>query len=213
MKLLLKIVIAVLLLAGFFFLFLRTARDVRSEPYVVSSAMLTPWTLTLETPERSTSPLLVVRPPPAFGSTLFSQVFQRMMESLRGSTGPGVPIVLRDEYELALASTYTPEALLAAARAAGIDRSPLSPICVAARRDSQPGLTRTLYFVIFDAPAIEAFRRQLAGALQGTPTAALFDPDALSPVLIVGASDEAFDAWLPLRADQSRDCVAPITVN
>jgi hypothetical protein len=213
MRLLIKIAVAAALLAGFFVLFLRTARDVRSEPYVVGRETLASWTLALETPARSTSPILVVRPPQAFGSTLFSQVFQRMMESLKGTTSSSVPLVLRDEYELALASRYTPEALLDAARSAGVESGALSPVCLAMRRDSQPGLTRTVYFVIFDAPSVEAFRRQLADEIAGTPTAAIFAADALSPVLIVGSSDEALDAWLPLRADRAADCVAPISVN
>lgn len=213
MKLLLKVGIAALLLAGFFVLFLRTAHDVRSEPYVVERTTLSPWVVALEAPERSRSPQLVVRPPQAFGSGLFSQVFQRMMESLRGSTAGAIPVILRDEYELALASRYTPEALLEAARAAGLASEAPVPVCLAMRRVSQPGLTRSLYFVIFDAPAIEAFRRRLADEVAGEPAAAVFDPQSLSPILIIGSSDDAFDAWLPLRADPATDCLAPITVN
>ena len=38
----------------------------------------------------------------------------------------------------------------------------------------------------------------------------LFDPAALSPVLIVAGVDENFDRWLPLRADPDADCLAPI---
>lgn len=213
MKLLIKIGIAALLVAGFLFLFLRSAQDVRSEAYVVDRATLAQWTLALETPQRPTSPILVVRPPQTFGSTLFDQVFQRMMESLRGSTGGGIPIVLRDEYELVLAGRYTPQTLLEAARAAGLDSADYSPVCVGTRRDSRPGVTRMVYFAVFDAPAIDAFRRRLAAELEGSPTASLFDPGSLSPILIIGSSDEAFDAWLPLRVDRDRDCVAPISVN
>ena len=213
MKLLVKLVVVVAVLAGFLYLFLHTARDVRSEPYATSRQHLEPWTLSIETATRSTSPMLVVRPPQEFAGGLFSQVFQRMMESMKGTTGSGMPLVLRDEYELALASHYTPEALLQAARAAGIESSPLTPVCVAVRRISEPGLTRQMYFVVFDAPAVVAFRQQLAKELQSAPGFSTFDPAALSPVMIIGASDADFDRWLPIQANGEADCVAPITIN
>ena len=75
------------------------------------------------------------------------------------------------------------------------------------RRDSQPGAARQLYFVIFDAPAVEAFRRQLATAADTG-----FDPRAVSPVLFVAAGESSFASWMPLRADDT-DCVAPIVTN
>ncbi len=210
MKLIVRIAIALAVAAGFFYLFLRTAHDVRTEPYVVSGQHLQSWTLSIEAATRGSSPLLVLRPPQDLASGLFGQVFQRMMESMKGSVGTGLPLVLRDEYELALAGRYTPQALLDAARAAGLERGPFTPVCVATRRVSQPGLTRQLYFVLFDAPAITAFRRQLAEGLEGAPGA--YDPDAQSPVVLIGASDADFDSWLPVRATES-DCVAPIVVN
>jgi hypothetical protein len=210
MKLLVKLVIGIALAAGFFYMFLRTAHDVRSEPYTVSAAHLQTWTWATESGARGTSPVLVLRPPQDLGGGLFGQIFQRMMESMKGSTGAGVPIVLRDEYEFALAGRYTPEALLDAARAAGLDQGPFTPVCVATRRVSQPGLTRQLYFVLFDAPAIVAFRQRIAEGLEAMP--GVFEPAALSPVLLIGASDADFDTWLPLRAT-SDDCVAPVTVN
>jgi hypothetical protein len=212
MKLLIKLVVVVAVLSGFLYLFLHTAKDVRSEPYTTQRQHLQPWTLSIETATRSTSPMLVVRPPQEFAGGLFSQVFQRMMESMKGTSGGGMPLVLRDEYELALAGRFTPEALLEAARAAGIESSTMTPVCVAVRRISEPGLTRQMYFVIFDAPAVVAFRQQLAKELQAAPTA-VFDPAALSPVMIIGGSDAEFDRWLPIRADADVDCVAPITIN
>lgn len=211
MKTIVKVLVALLILGGFLYLFLHTAQDVRSEPYVVARTHLQPWTLALETAPRATSPILVLRPPQELGGGLFSQVFQRMMESMKGSTGGGLPLVLRDEYELALAGRHTPQSLLEAARAAGLESAPLTPVCVATRRISEPGLTRQLYFVIFDAPAIVQFRQQLASQLQAAGPAA-FDPAALSPVLLISGTDAEFDRWLPIQADASRDCLAPITI-
>ena len=87
------------------------------------------------------------------------------------------------------------------------------PRCLAYRRVSEPGVTRQLYFVLFDAAAFERFREQIAAlpASSAVPASA-FDPAALSPVLIIGASDSAFNRWLPLRADPKTDCLAPITI-
>ena len=80
------------------------------------------------------------------------------------------------------------------------------------RRISQPGMTRQMYFVVFDAPAVVAFRQQLARDARTTPGGATFDPAVLSPVLIVAATDADFDPWLPIQATEA-DCVAPIIVN
>lgn len=213
MKLLRKIVVVLVVLAGFFYLFLRTAHDSRSEPYVVERQHLAPWTLAIETAGGPTSPLLVVRPPQEFAGRLFSQIFARMMESLRGSAVAGVPIILRDEYELAVAARYTPEALLEAARAAGLEADALQPRCVALRRISTPGMTRQMYYVLFDSPAFVRFREQIGQSLQGIATAGTFNPEALAPVLIVAATDAGFDDWLPISAETADDCKAPVSVN
>lgn len=212
MKLLIRIVIVLAVVAGFFYLFLRSAQNVRSEPYVVERQHLAPWTLAIESAPTSTSPLLVVRPPQQLGSGLFSQIFSRMMESMKGSAGAGMPIVLRDEYRIALAGRYTPVELLDAARASGLESAQFTPRCVAVRRVSEPGVTRQMYFVIFDAPEVVRFRQQLAGEIAGASGATAFDPSSLSPLLIVGASEDDFDRWLPLSADAEVDCVAPIAL-
>jgi hypothetical protein len=81
------------------------------------------------------------------------------------------------------------------------------------RRVSEPGATRGVYFLLFDAPAFTRFRQQLLerlGAARGN--ASLFDPAALSPVLIVAALDGDFGRWMPLRADPDVDCLAPVEV-
>ena len=213
MKLIVKLVVALVVVGAFGWMFLRTARDARAEPYVVSAQHLRPWTLAIESGVSSRSPLLVVRPPQELGSGLFSQVFARMMESMKGTTGAGVPVVLREEYELSLAGRYTPEQLLDAARAAGLESADFTPECVAVRRVSAPGLTRQVYFVIFRSPEFASFREQLARDPQGAPASGAFDPSALSPVLIVGATDSEFDTWLPIRAVLAEDCKAPISVN
>jgi hypothetical protein len=213
MKLILKLAIGVAVAGGLAYLFVRTASDTRSEPYQVQQHQLRGWTLSLETSGGASSPLLVLRPPQELGGDLFRQVFSRMMESMKGSAAADVPIVLRQEYEMSLASVYTPAELFDAARLAGLESAVFAPRCVAVRRISEPGLTRQLYFVLFDAPAFVQFREELRRGLGNSPSSVMFDPAGLSPVLIVGASDAAFDRWLPLRASADADCVASISVN
>jgi hypothetical protein len=67
--------------------------------------------------------------------------------------------------------------------------------------------------MVFDAPAVGQFRQQVSEELRRAGgDASLFDPAALSPVLIVAAIDEDFSRWMPLRADPDADCLAPIEV-
>ena len=211
MKTLIRVAIVLAAIGGFFFLFLRSVQNTRAEPYVVERQHLQGWTLELETPVTSTSPVLVMRPPLQFGSGLFNQVFARMMESMKGASTGGVPVILGGEYERSLAGRYTPQGLLDAARAAGLDRAALTPECVAVRRVSEPGLTRQVYFVMFDWPAFVQFREQVARDIQDVPTAGTYQPASLSPVMIIAATDADFDRWLPISASDD-DCVAPVAI-
>ena len=87
------------------------------------------------------------------------------------------------------------------------------PPALHGRRRVAPGATRGVYFLLFDAPAFTRFRQQLLERLGATRgNASLFDPAALSPVLIVAALDGNFGRWMPLRADSDVDCLAPVEV-
>ncbi len=205
-----KVLIALIALAGFFYLFRRSIDSVRAEPYVVQRQHTVPWTLATASATSLTSPILVARPPEDFGSRLFDQIFERAMESMRRKSGAGVPLVLRGEYERSLAGRYTPDALLEMARAAGLDRTAFTPVCVSVKRVSEPGRTRQLYYAIFDSPAFVEFRARLGR--EAGPSNPSFDPVALSPILIVGGTEPDFDQWLPIAASADRDCVAPIAV-
>jgi hypothetical protein len=122
-----------------------------------------------------------------------------------------LPLVLQSEFEPAKAGTLTPAALLAAARAAGLESAPFEPRCMAHRRISEPGITRQVYFLRFDWPAFTAFRRQAAAQMRAAGGAGL-DPATLSPVLIVAGSDAAFSRWLPLTMESADDCLAPMVI-
>jgi len=119
--------------------------------------------------------------------------------------------VLQSEFSPGQAGTLEPSALLTSARAAGLESSPLEPRCMAHRRISEPGITRQVYFIRFDWPAFSAFRQQVAGQMKSAGGSGL-DPAALSPVLIVAGSDAAFGRWLPLKAENADDCLAPIAI-
>lgn len=212
MKILIRILIAVAALAGFLYLFLRSAQNVRSEPYVVARQHTQPWTLALEAPATPSHALVVARPPEQFGRELFGQIFSRMRESLRGAGQAGIPVILRDEYSRSLSDRYTPLELLDAARAAGLESAAFSPVCLAVRRISEPGLTRELYFVIVEAPAVVQFRRQLAASLE-PEAAARFDPASLSLLLTIGGTDADFERSLPRAATPETDCVAPVEID
>ena len=210
-RIVLKVVIVLAALVGFFYLFLRSAASVRSEPYVIERAYTQPWTLDIDTRAAGGGAILVARPPQDFGGRLFTQVFTRMMESLSGTVKAGVPLVMGGEYDQALARHWTPQALLDAARSAGLGADAFTPVCVAVRRISEPGRTRQLYFVIFESPAFVEFRARLGQGLDERPVSG-FDPASLSPVLILGSTEADFDRWLPIAAIAERDCVAPIVV-
>ena len=124
-----------------------------------------------------------------------------------------MPLVLKSEFDEAVFGTIAPEALLALARASGLESATLEPRCMAHRRVSQPGMTRQVFFVRFESPAFDTFRRQVSRQLRdaGTPASA-FDPAGLSPVVIIAASDAAFFRWLPL-GPAADDCLAPIAVH
>ena len=208
MKRLVKALVIVAVLAGLGFLFLRSVQGTRAAPYTVAASALEGWTLTIEPASAPSAPLLGLRPPRELSATLFRQLFARHAESMNGPNVPIVPLLLQDEFERSFAGQVGAEQLLDVARGAGLDATPPGPRCMAYRRDSAPGVTRQLYFVVFETEAFAAFRTRAAAVALASSG---FDPGALSPVLLVAASDTNFNQWLPLRA-VADDCVAPISV-
>jgi hypothetical protein len=206
-----KAAIIVVLLAGLGWLFVRSAQDVRSEPYAIARNRLTGWTLAIEPASNASGVLLGLQPDKQTAAMLFGQVFSRSGETLSGPVPAAIPLVLQSEFDRARAGGLTPDALLTAARAAGLESSAFEPQCLAQRRISEPGITRTVYFVRFDWPAFDVFRRTAAEQMRASGGAGL-EPAALSPVLIVAGSDAAFGRWLPIRAENADDCLAPIAI-
>lgn len=206
-----KGIVALGVLTGLGFLFVRSVRDARSAPYTIDPEHLRNWMVVFEPVSSPTEPVLALRPPPELALELFRQVFARSMESLSAPSPAAIPLLLQGEFDRALAGRVTPDALVTAARNAGLESAAFEPRCLAYRRRSEPGVTRQLYFVVFNAPVFGRFREQI-GALRdrGAASSADFDAAALSPVLIIAASEPTVGRWLPLRANAEIDCVAPI---
>ena len=202
---------ALALLGGLGWLFVRSAQNVRSEPYEIACGRLAGWTLAIEPASNSSGVLLGLQPDKETAATLFGQVFSRSGESLSGPVPAAMPIVLQREFDRARAGTLTPEALLASARAAGLESSSFEPRCMAHRRISEPGITRQVFFIRFDWPAFGAFRQAMAQQMRASGGSGV-EPAALSPVLIVAGSDAAFGRWLPLGAENANDCLAPMAI-
>jgi hypothetical protein len=199
--LLVKIAAGIVAIGVFAVLFMRSLEDTRSAAYTVERAHLQSWVLALEPASAANDPLLVLRPSPELAAGLFKQIFARAMESLNSPTAPSIPVVLRGEFDRVVGDQLSQEAMLAAARAAGIEATTPSPRCLVQRRISEPGGVRQAFLVFFDAPAIAQFRRQIGLA-----------PETLSPIMFVAGAGADFNSWLPQRVDAHADCLAPVEI-
>jgi hypothetical protein len=124
---------------------------------------------------------------------------------------PVVPLLLRGEFDRSFAGHMAPDALLAAARNAGLGGRPLVPRCLAYRRNSVVGSTRQLFYLLFDMPAFAQFRHVLADRAVGVGAVA-YDPLSLSPALVIATAQSNAEDWSPLAANETADCKAPVTV-
>lgn len=199
---LIKVAVALLLLAGVGLLFIRSVKDARAEPYVIAARHLQGWTLGIDTAADSQGSVVSLRPPPEMPMNLFRQLFSRQMESMGTPSEPGIPLTLRQE----LPPMVTPEQVLELAQAAGLEKAAITPACVGYKRVSAMGATRQLYYVRFSVAGFEGFRSRL-GALAGPD----FKPAALSPVLMMAAQPD-FTGWMPIGPDAKGECIAPVTV-
>jgi hypothetical protein len=190
-------------------LFVRSAQRSREAPFTLARGAA--WTLTLEPAQDALGSWLTLTPPPQFAPPLGRQIFSRAGESIHYPNPAALPLILRTEYDRALAGVLAPDAIVGLARTAGLESTAPIPRCMARRRVSEPGSTRSVYFVMLDVPAFGRFRQSVSAALrQAGRDASTFDPTALAPALIVAATDEDFSRWLPLGTSGDADCIAPI---
>ena len=209
-KRLVKILVLLGLAGVLGFLFIRSVRGTRAEPYTIPPGSLDGWTLAFQAPASANDAGFVLHVPAELTRAVFDQVFKRTMESMSMSGTPSVPLLTQRELDGPLAGRLTPEAITAIARDSGL-LAPFVPRCLAHRRVSETTSTQQLYFMLFDAPAFTRFRDAIAARVRDGATApGAFDPTALSPVLFIGVSESIFGRWMPLRADPQADCFAPI---
>jgi hypothetical protein len=204
-----KVVVGLALLAIVAVLFVRSVRSTRAEPFAVERESLSEWMLAMQPPDDPLRSWLALSPPPQLPASLGREIFSRGGESVNYPTSALVPLLLQSEFDRAFAGSVAPESILSLARDAEFESIEWTPRCMGYRRISEPAGARAVYFLLFEAAAFDRFRRQLSELLQGSARD-LFDPAALSPVLIVAGLDGEFGRWMPLRADPEVDCLAPV---
>jgi hypothetical protein len=193
-------------------LFLRSAQSAREAPFVLEPGAMAAWSLVSEPDRDSLGAWLALRPPTQLAPPLGRQIFSRAGESIHYPNPPSMPLILRSEFDGPLAGILTPDDVSGLARTAGLGSPTLEPRCMARRRISEPGYTGSVFYIMFDAPSFGEFREAVAARLRSAGSSAPFDPAALSPALIVAATDENFRRWLPLGVNPDVDCMAPIEV-
>jgi hypothetical protein len=208
-----KIAVGLAAVVVFGVLFVRSAMNVGAQPYTLPRTQLGGWRVALDPAAGASGVVLALWPPDTLAPSLFNQLFARSGISLRSPNRVAMPLILQGEFDRAFAGTIAPDALVKLARDSALESMAPKPLCMASRRVSQPGLTREVFFVRFEHPSFEDFRRQIADRLSATRARSTsFEPRSLSPVVIVAASDGDFGSWLPLTADATQDCLAPIVV-
>ena len=212
MKVLLKVMAAIVAVAVLGVLLVRSIRSTGAQPFTVERQHLAEWTLTLAPDGDPLGSLLSITPQMELMPPLTRALFSRMGETLYYPP-PAIPLVLRSEFQRVMSGVLTPAALRDMAREVGLESASFQPRCMAQRRISSPGAERGVFFLLFDLPELTRFRALVAQRLQAAGgDMSLFDPAALSPVLLAADLDGRFSSWLPLRADPAADCFAPVVV-
>ena len=133
MKTLLKVMVALVAVAVLAVLFVRSARTTRAQPFTIARQDLAGWTLTLAPDADAFDSLLSITPKVELMPPLARDLFARTGESLHYPP-TAMPVVLRSEFQRAIASVLAPDALLDAAREAGLESATFQPRCMARRR-------------------------------------------------------------------------------
>ncbi|MEQ1729698.1 MAG: hypothetical protein ABL982_15100 [Vicinamibacterales bacterium] len=179
-----------------------------STPYAVPPAVLEKWTLVTSD---GTDPWVVaMKPPEALTASLFADASRRAGRTLVAPAHPGLPLVLRTEFDEALQGVYGTDSVLRIARESGVDTSTFEPVCLARHTVTRPGGRADLYFVPFVSDAFTKVRVDLVPAQPEHGGIGIYEPSTLIPALIVGSTDADADGWWPLSFDRERDCEAPV---
>ncbi len=116
-----KALVGVLAIGALGVLFVRSARNVGAEPYTISRDRLAQWTLGVDPAADASGVMLALWPQSTLAAPLFSQLFARSGLSLSGPSPVAMPVLLKSEFDQAVAGVLAPEALLALARDAGLE--------------------------------------------------------------------------------------------
>lgn len=177
-------------------------------PYTVPPAALEKWTLVTSD---GTDPWIVaMQPPEALTASLFAEASRRAGRSLIPPPHPGLPLVLRTEFDEGLQGVYGTDSVLRIARESGVETSTFEPVCLAHQTVRRAGATAELYFVPFVSEAFTKVRVDLVPAQPEHGGIGIYEPSTLIPALVVGSTEASADGWWPLAFDQARDCEAPV---
>ena len=149
-------------------------------------------------------------PPNAVMSTLSAEVTRRAGRPLVAPPHPGLPLVLRTEFDEGLQGVYGTDSVVRMARDAGVDATRLQPVCLAHQvRDGAEGRAE-IYFVPFESSEFSQLRIDLTPTEPEHAGVGVYEAGTLTPILIVGGTDTNFDRWWPLRFDAAADCVGVV---
>lgn len=199
-------VVALALLLGAAAIWLRSRPD--ATPYTVPPATLEKWTLVTSD---GTDPWIVaMQPPQSLTVSLFAEASRRAGRTLVPPAHPGLPLVLRTEFDEGLQGVYGTDSVLRIARESGVETSTFEPVCLAHHTVSRPEGRADLYFVPFVSDAFTKVRIDLVPAQPEHGGIGIYEPSTLIPALIVGSTGANADDWWPLAFDRERDCEAPV---
>ena len=193
------------------YLFARTLTTVSSEPYLVQTSHLGPWTIEIGSVHHPSAPVVLLRPPRELPMGVFDQVFQRTMESYTSPADPGIPLVLYREVQPERGGTplVSPTDLRQLAVEAGLGSTTPSPSCISVYRTSG-GREQRLFFLLFDHPPFETFRASLGERLQRMAGSTGYRADALSPAMLIASSAADRLGDVHSRVELEAACEAPI---
>lgn len=202
------LVVGFLVLAGAaWYLTLGHRTDV---PVSVAPEVLARWTLVVSD---GTDPWTVgVRPPDALMNMLFEDATRRTGRTLVRPPHPALPLVLRSESDEGLQGVYPTDSVLRIARQAGIEDVEFQPVCLAHRTRRRPESAAELYFAAFTSAPFAQFRIDLTPPQPEHAGVGIYEPATLSPILMIGATDNDFAAWWPLQFDPALDCESPLVL-
>lgn len=184
-----------------------TRRD--TTPYTLPPQAEPRWALVTSD---GTDPWIVgVAPPESLLTALVSQVKSRTDRTLVSPAHMAIPLVLRSEFDESLQGAFGIDSVNRMAADLGLDASrAFEPVCLARRTVQGADGDADLYFVPFTSSAFDELRVALMPEHPEQAGIGMYDPGLLTPVLVIGATENGFDTWWPLRVDPARDCEAEI---